>query len=43
MKEIIDIIVNFLKSIFCKKSKKIETEEIIEPKVKRLTYTKRTD
>jgi hypothetical protein len=43
MKKIIDIIVNFFKSIFSKKSKKIETEESIEPEVKRLTYTKRTD
>jgi predicted nucleic-acid-binding Zn-ribbon protein len=43
MKKIIDIIVNSFKTIFNKKSRKSETEEVIEPKVKRLTYSKRTD
>jgi len=43
MKKIKEIFVNFFKLIFKFKTKKVKSEEIIEPEVKRLTYTKRTD
>lgn len=43
MKKIIDVIVNSFKIVFSKKSEKVNTDKVIEPKVKRLTYTKRTD
>lgn len=43
MRKIIDNIIIFFKSIFKFKIKKIKSEEITEPEVKRLTYTKRTD
>ena len=39
MKKIIEKIVNFFKLKF----KKIKTEDVITPEVKRLTYSKRTD
>jgi len=43
MRKIIDKIMIFFKSIFKLKTKKVKSKEIIEPEVKRLTYTKRTD
>jgi hypothetical protein len=43
MRKIIDNITFFFKSIFKFKTKKVKSEEITEPEVKRLTYTKRTD
>jgi hypothetical protein len=39
MKKILEKIISFFKF----KTKKVKSEEIIEPEVKRLTYTKRTD
>lgn len=41
MRKIIDRFINFLKLKF--KSKKIESSVVTEPKVNRLTYTKRAD
>lgn len=43
MKKIKEMFVNLFNLIFKFKTKKNKSEEIIEPKVKRLTYTKRTD
>ncbi len=43
MKKILEKVINFFKSIFKFKPKKVKPEEITELKVKRLTYTKRTD
>jgi hypothetical protein len=43
MRKIIDKIIKFFKSIFKFKTKKIELSSEPEIKVKRLTYTKRTD
>jgi hypothetical protein len=44
-KILLNKIINFFKSLFKKKSNKIETqsEEPVKPKIKRLVYTKRTD
>jgi hypothetical protein len=43
-KIILNKIINFFKSLFKSKPKEdIKNDEPIEPKIKRLTYTKRTD
>jgi hypothetical protein len=44
-KILLNRIINFFKSLFKKKSNKIETqsEEPVKPEIKRLVYTKRTD